>query len=296
VLELPFPRSIASAERFASGAVEALEDTGICTHIIFGSECGSIDPLKRAADALSQQQTKELIRRRAKLGMSYASARQSVLEEMLGSDGSVLSGANNTLGVEYLKALDVLGSKIVPLTLPRRGDHHDSAGCSGMSLRNELLQGHEPWQHIPQEAANIFREEIRLGRGPVNTASESGAILSVLRAHTDFSTLPDASEGLDRRLEKFSHSEPTLGRVLEAAKTKRYAMSRLRRMVLCAYLGVTDSVPIITKPASARRMGGEISQQFFLQARSTDLYALAYPSAEQRFGGQEWTIGPVILP
>ena len=324
VLELPFPRSISSAERFASGAVEALDAVGICTHLVFGSECGDISRLERAAAALCADETQAKIKLMAKGGMSYAFARQAVMTEQLGYDGNILSQANNTLGVEYLKALIQHNSAMTPITIQRRGDGHDSEGCSGMSLRKALFEGRNPWEHIPEQAANIFKNEIQLGRGPVDTGSAENAILAVLRRHTDFSRLPDASEGLDRRLEKYCASEPTLEKVLEKSKTRRYAMSRLRRMVLCAYLGVSDAdvtapvsyisvlamnskgkrllklmseksrIPTITKPASAKRMCPEIRSLFELQARATDLYTLAYPSAGQRFGGQEWTTGPVI--
>ena len=48
-------------------------------------------------------------------------------------------------------------------------------------------------------------------------------------------------EGLRNRLYEASRTAATLQSLLEAAKTKRYAMARLRRMVLWAYLGLTPA-------------------------------------------------------
>jgi len=50
----------------------------------------------------------------------------------------------------------------------------------------------------------------------------------------EFSKLPDASEGLGNRLYAAVADEPTLDGVLAAAKSKRYALSRIRRMTMCA--------------------------------------------------------------
>ena len=49
VLELPFPWSSASAEYFALAGIKALAP--FCDAIIFGSECGDIEILKRAASS-----------------------------------------------------------------------------------------------------------------------------------------------------------------------------------------------------------------------------------------------------
>ena len=109
--------------------------------------------------------------------------------------------------------------------------------------------------------------------------------------------------------------------VLAAVKTKRYPASRLRRMVLCAALGVRADtggktppyarllastqrgrallrqrkMPILTKPAAVRDMGGEALRIFALTADARDLYVLGYESPEERRGGSDWRAGPATL-
>lgn len=141
----------------------------------------------------------------------------------------------------------------------------------------------------------------------------------------DFQALPDSGEGLWRRFMRCAGNEPTLAEALMAAKTKRYAMSRLRRMALWAYLGLkagdaageppyirvlavgergrevlreakaASPLPIITKPASARDLAGRAGDIFRLEARAGDLYALLYPETARHRGGGEWTASPFIL-
>ena len=113
--------------------------------------------------------------------------------------------------------------------------------------------------------------------------------------------------------------------LLEAAKTKRYAYARLRRLVLWAYLGLTPSdvpervpylrvlaanaagrgllarmrrtaaVPVLTKPADVRCLSGHAQALFHLEVRAADLYTLAYPDLAAAKGGSAWREGPVIL-
>ena len=139
-----------------------------------------------------------------------------------------------------------------------------------------------------------------------------------------FEALPDASEGLERRLMRAVATEADLESVAAQAKTKRYAHARIRRMLLCAALGITAGLnslpppyirvlaagqrgrailsraretaqlPVITKPAGVRRLGGRALELFSLEAAATDLYALAFEGKARR-GGLEWTTSPVIV-
>ena len=101
-------------------------------------------------------------------------------------------------------------------------------------------------------------------------------------------------------------------------------MSRLRRMLMCACLGITSEdtrdpppyvralamnstgmkllkkaqekarLPIITKPASAHKLSERAARLFCLEAAATDFYVLAYPGEGSRSGGQEWRMTPTV--
>jgi len=328
VIELPVTTSLSSAEKFAQGGIALLDALGVCTHLSFGSEQGEIGPLAEAAECLSDPRIDGLIKSELKKGISYAAARQKALESIIGPGAEVLRTPNNILAVEYLKALSLQGSSMEPMTVARAGGDHDGdSGLSASAIRSALLSGDTEWDAVPGDAARIFKNEISSGRGPVTMAACETAILAKLRTmrSEDYEKLPDAAEGLGERLSKYARTEPTLEAVLFGAKTKRYAMSRLRRMILCAYLGITAAdcgrppeyirvlamnsvgrailrnaaergkLPIVTKPAAALELSASALDGFLLEAAATDLYVLAYPDADKRAGGQEYRISPSVI-
>jgi len=326
VIELPSPFALSSAEGFAYGGVYLLHSLGICDYLSFGSETGEVGPLAEAASVIVSDRADELIVSFLKKGLPYAAAQQKAADELMGGQSDVFRSPNNLLGVEYLKALTACGSGIKPITVTRTGGGHDSdTGYSASRVRKMLLAGEMPWDIMPTEATEICKREIAEGRGPISTKLCETAMLARLRVCRDFSELPDASEGLDKRIAKFAAAEATIETMLLKIKTKRYAMSRLRRMLMCAALGITAkdtlesppyirilainktgmkllnsarkkaALPIITKPASASKMSGCAAEMFYKEVAASDFYALSYQNEMQRTGGSEWKQSPIII-
>ena len=121
---------------------------------------------------------------------------------------------------------------------------------SASELRTRIGAGENVSAFLPKAAAEISAREKTLGRGPVLPEALESALLSRLRMlpQAAYNTLPGASEGLGNSLYLAAHEEPTLDGVLAAAKSKRYALSRIRRMTMCAALGVTAGMDAGTPP------------------------------------------------
>lgn len=329
VLELPVPWALSSAEGFAAGATEILKATGAVTHLVFGSEGGDAAPLVRCAEALCAESFPERLREELKCGDSFPAARQRALRALVTEeDAAALSQPNDTLGVEYCKALR--GSGIRPIAVPRRGAGHDSEAAEGgfvsaSAIRALLRRGEEETAlglMAPAMAA-AYREEEAAGRAPASLANCERAILARLRflEEADWAALDPGNEGLYRRFYRVSRSAASLAELLETVKTKRYPLARLRRMVFRAYLGLppapperpaclrvlaangrgtallagmrkTAVLPVLTKPAAVRRLGPEAQRLFDLEARADRLYALACP--DPAAVPNEWRTGPVI--
>ncbi|MBQ3404605.1 MAG: nucleotidyltransferase family protein [Oscillospiraceae bacterium] len=332
VAELPLPWALSSAEGFARGGVSLLEASGVCSHISFGSECGEINALSEAANMLLSPQLDAIIRQKLQSGISYASARQRAVEELSAESALLLGEPNNILGIEYLKTLRKLESGIVPITVKRSGAGHDAAPRPGQlpsaaHLRAISPDSREFAENVPESAMEIYAEDFRSGGAPVLMKNCELALLSRLRAfkEDDFADLPDGSEGLYMRFMKFARTDPDIESILVHTKTKRYAMSRIRRMLLCACLGIKASdaqgcppylrvlafndkgrkllgeigsrspLPIISRSADAKALGPEARHIFELEAASTDLWALACPQVYRRSAGQEWQQSPVYM-
>ncbi|MEG1632730.1 MAG: nucleotidyltransferase family protein [Oscillospiraceae bacterium] len=331
VFELPLPWAISSAEGFARGAVGLLASLGIVTHLSFGSECGEIKPLEALAFALLDPNIDGEIKAELADGVSYAMARQRALAHSVGELSTILDTPNNILAVEYIKAVYNLRVDIGLLTVPRFGAAHDGAGedafRSAAELRASMGAGKDISELMPQEAEAVYRRERELGRGPLLMKKLEPMLLSRLRMLPDsaYNALPDATEGLGNRLCAAAREESTWDAVLAAAKTKRYALARIRRMAMSACLGVTvgmnegtppyarllaandtgrsllrditnrNRIPVVTKPATVRELSKEALGIYNLGASAHDLYVLAYSAGEERRGGADWRTGPSIV-
>ena len=237
VLEMPVLNSLFSAEGFAAGGVQTLSP--FCDYLCFGSESGDADSLMHIAQALHAPEFGPLLRSELKDGCSFPVARDRVLEKM-GYDPSLLQNPNDILAVEYCSAIHLYKSKMKPLPMKREGDYHssdpDPKNPSATSVRQLMIQD-QPWEtYIPEAAWETFR------KASIHTLSAGErAVLARLRTMSDqdFEALPYGSEGLWRKLRRACHTCATLEEILTATKSKRYTRTRLNRMVMCAYLGIT---------------------------------------------------------
>ncbi len=237
VLELPVTTSLQSAEGFAAGGVKILSQ--FCDTLCFGSESADADALLSTAQALLSEEYPPLLRRALDSGCSFPAAQQAALAE-LGLPGITLP--NDILGVEYCKAILSQSSPMEILPIRREGSYHaetaDMENPSATAIRNLMLYSHNWLPFVPKEARHIFQQ------APHHSlAAGERAILARLRTMTDaeFEALPYGSEGLWRRLMHASRQEATLEDILSRTKSKRYTRSRLDRMVMCAFLGLTQT-------------------------------------------------------
>ena len=237
VVELPVTTALSSAEGFASGGVAVLSK--FCDGLCFGAETADSDLLEKTARVLLGEEFLPLLRRELDRGRSFPAARQTALEAM-GLSGKLLESPNNILAVEYCKAIIRQASPMKPLPIFRAGSYHaeeaDFENPSATSLRLRLQKGLDISEYLPEAAGQVF------AGAPIHTL-EAGerAVLGKLRtmSEAEFEALPFGTEGLWRKLMRESRSQATLEDIASAVKSKRYTRSRIDRMILCAYLGIT---------------------------------------------------------
>ena len=246
VLELPTLYATAGAEQFARAAVSILQGTGAVTHLSFGSESGDLEGLREVAAALNRPEFRDYLAEALTDGSSFAAARQKALTEMLGARASLLSHPNDILAVEYLKAIDSLSAPFSPLAVRRLGaGHHErDEGKEHLSATAaRLLIARRRWDklspYVLSENLELYREAAEAGAVAENGKFET-ALLTALRriSPEDYRKLGDVSEGLENRLYASAQSACDLEGLYHGAKAKRYALSRIRRIYLAAYLGI----------------------------------------------------------
>lgn len=237
VLELPVTTALSSAEGFAAGGIRTL--SSVCDTLCFGAETARKESLLSAAQVLLQPEFSALLREELEKGDSFPAARQAAMKRM-GTDDSVLSQPNDILAVEYCKAILSQQASLDIFPIHRQGSYHalsvDGENPSATAVRNLMLIAHNWKSCVPQPVRSILEGE------PLHsTAAGEKAMLARLRTMTDaeFEALPYGSEGLWRKLMHACRRENTLEEILNATKSKRYTRSRLDRMVMCAFLGIT---------------------------------------------------------
>ena len=240
VLELPVTYALSSAEGFAAGGVSILSP--FCDSLCFGAETADTDALLRLGKALLSPAFPDALRLHLDAGLSFPVAREKALTDM-GLDATLLETPNNILAVEYCKAILAQKSKMAPLPIYRAGSYHsitpDAENPSATFLRQQLLSGKD-WEYfVPAEAKNLFAST------PLHSL-EAGerAILVKLRtmSEAEFETLPGGSEGLWRKCMHAARECSTLEEIATAVKSKRYTRTRIDRMLLCAFLGITEEM------------------------------------------------------
>lgn len=322
VVELPTPWAMATAEKFADGGVSLLAQCGVKT-LYFGSECGDTDALWATAEALLRADVHRAIRLEMDGGLPYAAARQAVLERETGL-GALLAQPNNTLAVEYLKAIRRRGLAADAVTVRREdGGHHGTASAS--HIRALLAAGQEAkaFALMPPQAADILGREMKKGLAPADPARLERAMLARLRLMNehDFASYDSGGEGLYRRVYRAVQEGGSLGDILTRATTKRYPTARVRRMLWAVFLGLeapgeaipyvrilaaTEAgrrllrqmqgagVPVLTKAADVGRLGPSAEALFTREARRTDVYTLACPGSPLPCGS-DWRRTPTMI-
>ena len=289
VLELPLEYALSSAEGFAAGGVRILGR--FCDALCFGAETAGPELLSDTARALLSEEFRPLLKAQLEKGLSFPAARQSALVQM-GLDGSILETPNNILAVEYCKAILSQNTPMEPLPIYRGGSYHnelpDSENPSATSIRKLMLQSGDFKSLVPDEVQEI------ISGAPLHTL-EAGqrAILAKLRTMTDseFETLPYGSEGLWRKFMHACREEATLENIIAATKSKRYTRTRIDRMVMCAFLGLSlqdllSPVPYVRVLAFSDR-----GRAILKEARKTGTFLNAGEISPIPYGEKERIIG-----
>ncbi|MDD6023064.1 MAG: nucleotidyltransferase family protein, partial [Oscillospiraceae bacterium] len=292
ILELPITCAVSGAGHFAAGAVKCLLALGCIDYLSFGSECGDGEALEKNARLLKSPAFEEALSEALQRGISYAAARTAALEE-IGGDGSLLKSPNNALGLSYLGALMGLNSRIQPVTIPR-----EMSLSSASQLRESLTEN--------DAVVSLPAGDVYAGK-PLHTLLQGEkAMLAVLRTLPDeaFRQMAFEGEGIWSKVMKASRREVSLMDVMMAVKSKRYALSRIRRTLLCLFLGIDREKLALEPPylrvlafndrgrevlSGIRKTSGvplvsgqipdteEARAYFQMEARATDLYGLFAP-------------------
>ena len=272
VLELPTCFATASAEYFAYGGVAILDKLNIVDDLCFGTESldsvdvdASVEGARAAAQNITGQfgkiadllvdepeEFKDVLRQGLKEGLSHAAARSRAVGEILGEEYvTVMETSNNILGVEYMKALRKLGSKIQPAPIARRlNAHNDMTIMEGFSsataIRNAIYNKYDMnalSSTIPSYSLDILMDRY-LDSFPIFRDDFSlvlGAELLKAKESSDLTKFFGVSEDLANRILNLKNDFQTFIQFREDLATKNITKATVSRALMHIALGITDA-------------------------------------------------------
>lgn len=315
VLELPTLFAVRTADAFALGGVAILDGVG-CDYLSFGSEIADIAQLSAAAELRDSEPPvfSELLKGALSQGKSHARAFGEAASKYLGQP---IDAPNALLGVEYIRAIRRLGSKIAPIAIERKGDYHaqsmaEPGFASATAIRRAMREGNTDLARLG------VPENLRQYISAASMHAPDDILLYTLRnmSPEEIALLPDVCEGLENRVWRCAQTASTVAELIDGIKCKRYTYLRLMRLCAHAMLNLTqDLVQKYPLPEYARLIGlrsdaqdlmREISRRsrlpivsdaaalrdheiFRLECRATDLRALLCNAPDERAANREFT-------
>ena len=200
-------------------------------------------------------------------GISYAAARQKVVEKLTDKDtAAMLTSSNNILAVEYLKAIIKNNYAIKPYTIKRQGDSYNDTDimsdyASATALRGNLKADNIS-KYIPVKAGLILSSNTNYIYPDDITEALFTRLLDILFASSydknvfieNVMQYPDVNKEIAGRLYKSamdmitrtvqqrSESEDngafSFGSLCEHIKTKEVPLSRIKRALVRITLGL----------------------------------------------------------
>lgn len=295
VIELPTVKVLATAEKYAFSALSVIKKFGNQINALaFGTETENFENLVEIKEILGTELFKKEVKLQLEKGLSFAVCRENAVRNISKKPciANEIKNPNNILAVEYLKAMDKLGMSLDCLPVKRM--EVPGKYFSASKLREMIIQENLDFKnYIPEKLdfnTNLKASYFEMGR----------EIICKLRSleKSDFARLPDVSEGLENRIRSAVKKACSLPELLEFAKTKRYAMARIKRIILCAFLGIDSNMasaeipyvrvlgsdkkgfeilknvdsPVVTRYSDVLKLGSDAQNFFELENKFTNIY------------------------
>ena len=242
VIELPTKWSMSTAQRYAFSAMKTANSLGVVDAICFGSECGDVNLLDKIAKALGSEEFELYLKKQLLRGLTFAKARQNALEEFFSYEDldikNIISKPNNILAIEYLKALHELNSDIKVLTVKRCEKSKNISSAS--DIRRLLINRSDLYKnYVPEKVIKIVDNQNN--NFAVLENAEQAIVYSLKNTdRLNFLKVADVSEGIENRILDAANKFRKIDEILNCVKTKRYTMSRIKRIVLSNFLNISE--------------------------------------------------------
>lgn len=232
VVELPFQYATQSADIFAKGAIEILNNLKTDV-IMFGSESNDIKKLKEIATKITHNKEYEkIINNNLSLGNNYPKATLDALNQI---NNTEINTPNDILGICYIKEILKNKYNIEYNCIKRTNDYHDlkiKNICSASSIRNAIKEKKDIKKSIPQDTYKALDH--------LSFIDNYYDLLKYkILSSNDLSIYQGVDEGIENRINKYILISNSLEQLIKNIKTKRYSYNKIKRMLTHILIGYT---------------------------------------------------------
>ena len=247
VIELPTIYAVSDGGSFANKAIQILNDLNIVDSICFGAETDNISKLNNIANTIVVNEKKiwNDIKENLKKGISFANARNEALKIFLKDDEiNLVNTPNNILGIEYLKSIITLNSNITPYCIKRESnDFNDNIitqeYTSSTSIRKYLEEGKDIQnisEYISKNTLNFFLNSKALFNKDIFEILKY-KIITISKEK--LRNIYGITEGLENKIQSEIIDSYTYEDFIFKLKSKRYELSKIKRMLIHILLDTT---------------------------------------------------------
>jgi cytidyltransferase-like protein len=226
VIELPFVYATQSADIFAKGALQILNELKIDT-LIFGSESNNIEKIEKIVDTqLNNQEYNNLVKKHLDKGLNYPTAMSKSLNDIL---GYTITEPNDLLGLSYIKEIKRNNYKIKPVSIKRTNNYHSNTidtNIVNASLLRKMYNNNESIEkYIPKNTNNYLYKNL------TNNSYFKYLTYKILTTK-DLSIYQTVDEGIENRIQKAINISHNWNELINNIKTKRYTYNKINRMLI----------------------------------------------------------------
>ena len=247
VAELPAVCVLQSAENFALGGVRLLQMLG-ADKLCFGCECADADLLKEIAKIRLDEPTEYKTALKCALndGAGYPKACEIALKTCITGLPDEALKPNSTLAASYITAAMRLGADMEFVPIKRIGGYHDESTDvlypSATAIRKAVMSG----QMHADAVYDIEKiSALIIGFFRLTPTEKLGGICGM-------------EPGMANRMKKAAAKAGSVAEFVENCISKRCTAHRIRRVMLCALLGIREfELPSYVRVLAFNEKGAE---------------------------------------
>ena len=235
ILELPFLSAINSADYFCFNAIKTLVDFGI-TDLAFGVELDNLDKLLQIKNLIKSDIYQTNLKYFLDKGLSYSSGNFKAIQNLIDDDDikANFTLPNNTLGIQYLTALEKLNSSIKVTLIKRiQNNYYDEVATSNIasatSIRNIISENKDPSYFMPKFETNInFIDQ----KQAYNNLFMLIKFQLLTKSKEELQEVFNVTEGIENRLINMINISNDYFEFVSNIQTRRYTINKIKRLLL----------------------------------------------------------------